>query len=164
MGCRAFYMRDPVREGEFSMLRSKAEVYLHLVWGTWRREPLVSEEMEQRLYTCITREAESLGCAVYAVNGMPDHVHVVVKLPTTVNIAKLAKQVKGSSSTLARNLLSPTGFFGWQDRYAVFSVSRWDLKKEREYVRNQKAHHQDGSVIHQLEVTEEHVEEEHGKG
>ena len=146
------------------MLRSKAEVYLHLVWGTWRREPLISDDMEQRLYACITREAEFLGCTVYAVNGMPDHVHIVVKLPTTVTIAKLAKQVKGSSSTLARNQLSLSGFFGWQDRYAAFSVSRWDLKKVLEYVRNQKAHHQNGSVIHQLEVTEEQVEGANGKG
>ena len=144
------------------MLRSKAEVYLHFVWRTWRSEPLISEEMEQRLYTCITREAEALGCSVYAVNGMPDHVHLVIKLPTTVTIANVAKQVKGSSSTLARNQLSATGFFGWQDRYSAFSVSRWDLKKVIAYVRNQKTHHLDGSLIPQLEVTEEQVEEENG--
>ena len=98
------------------MLRSKAEVYLHMVWSTWRREPLITAEMEQRLYTCICRQAESLGCTVLAVNGVADHVHLVVKFPTTLNIAKLAKHVKGVSSTLARNELSPSGFFGWQDR------------------------------------------------
>src|SRR5438552_1162254 len=66
--------RGRPRTGWRFMKRSKTEIYVHFVWATWERAPLIAPEMEQRLFTCIAREAESLGCIVLAINGMQDHV------------------------------------------------------------------------------------------
>lgn len=136
------------------MLRSKIEVYLHMNWATYQREPRIAEDIERRLHRCIASEAISMGCKVLAINGMPDHVHLVVKIPSTISIAALAKQVKGASSTLARERLCSGGVFGWQDRYAAFSISPWDVKKVVEYVLIQKKQHAEGSLIPQLEKCE----------
>ena len=141
------------------MLRSKAEIYMHFVWSTWGREPLVTDAIERRLYRCIAAEAVKKGCKILQLNGMPDHVHLVVKMPTTISVAELAKQVKGVSSTFGRNVLVPGEFFGWQDRYGAFSVSRWDVEMICNYVRNQKEHHGGGALRTELEETEEFADE-----
>ena len=123
------------------MRRNKLALYLHLVWATWDRLPLITPEMERRLYRSIASEACDKGCKVLALNGMADHVHLVVSFPTTLTIADLVKQVKGVSSHFANEVLSPATQFKWQGSYGAFTVSRWDLDKIIQYVKRQKEHH-----------------------
>ncbi len=84
-------------------------MYLHFVWATKRRLPLIVPEVERRLYGCISAEARRLGCEVLAVGGMPDHVHLAVAMPTVLSPAKLMQQVKGVSSHFASEHLLPAG-------------------------------------------------------
>ena len=128
------------------MHRSKAEIYLHFVWGTWRREPMVTPEIERAIYRCIEMECGRLRCAVLAVGGMPDHVHLVLRVPTTVSAAQVMKQVKGVSSTFGRGHCGERRSFGWQDNYAVRSF--WPEARDRvvAYVLNQKDHHTKGDL------------------
>ena len=109
------------------MRRSKAEIYLHFVWGTWGRLPLVTPEIERDIYRCIENEAKRLQCTVLAIGGMPNHVHLAVRIPTVVSAAVLAQQVKGVSSTFVRDRLQPDELFRWQEGYSVFSFNRKDL-------------------------------------
>jgi len=138
------------------MQRSKIEVYLHLVWATRGRVPLLdAAEAERAVHRCIATEARRLKCEVLAVNGMPDHVHLVVKLPSTVAIARLAQAVKGISSKMANEHCSFGGAFDWQDSYAAFSVSISHLPRVVAYVERQKEHHSSQELWPALEETEE---------
>ena len=123
------------------------EIYLHLVWATRHREPLLTPQIERRIHRCIQSEAERLGVTVLAIGGLTDHVHFVVQIPANLSISDLMKQVKGVSSRFAlselvgkENLLP---YFGWQEGYSVFSLSRSHLDKVIPYVRNQRQHHAD---------------------
>jgi REP element-mobilizing transposase RayT len=69
------------------------------------------------------------GCAVLAIIGMPDHVHLVLQTPTILAPARLMQRVKGISSTFARDHFDLDKPFGWQDNYAVFSFSHSHLKR-----------------------------------
>jgi REP element-mobilizing transposase RayT len=123
------------------MRRNKLRLYLHLVWATWDRLPLITPEIERPLYRCIQKEARDIGCKVLALNGIEDHVHLVVSFPATITIADLLKQVKGVSSRFVNDQLSPETQFKWQGSYGAFTVSRWDLTKVTQYVKRQKEHH-----------------------
>ena len=83
---------------DISHRTSKVEIYIHVVWTTKLRSPLISSVIEKHLYDVIEAESRRLGCTVYAIGGMPDHVHLVVSLPSTISIAQLLKQIKGASS------------------------------------------------------------------
>ena len=72
---------------------------------------------------------------------MPDHVHILVKVPTTVTIARLAQQMKGVSSRFVQEELAGDALFAWQAGYAVFSVGRNQTRPVMEYIRGQKEHH-----------------------
>ncbi len=142
------------------MRRNKLEVFVHFVWATWDRAPLITPEVERRLYRSIFSEAEKLGCTVLALNGVSDHVHLLVKMPSTVTMATLMKQVKGVSSNFANDELFADRRFKWQGGYGAFSVSRWDVDKIMGYIRKQKSHHAEQTVRPEFEETFEEISAE----
>ena len=140
------------------MRRNKLALYLHLVWATWDRLPLITSSIERRLYRNIENEARKMGCTVLALNGTLDHVHLVISFPATVTIANLVKQVKGVSSHFVNETLQPEAQFKWQGGYGAFTVSRWDLPKIVRYVKRQKEHHAADDLWSELEEAFEVVE------
>ncbi len=140
------------------MRRNKLALYLHLVWATWDRQPLVTPEIEKSVYRNIESEARGLGCTVLALNGMSDHVHLAVSFPTTITIAGLVKQVKGVSSHFVNDTIKPNFEFKWQGSYGAFTVSRWDVDKIVNYIKRQKEHHAAGELHPEWEQAFEEAE------
>ena len=138
--------------------------YLHLVWATKGREPLLTPELERQVHRCIESEARHLDCQVLALDGMADHVHPVVMLPTTVAVADLMKRVKGVSSALANDLNEHKILFRWQEGYVLLSVSYSHVDRVVAYVQNQNRHHASGKLIDILEQTQEETEEDEEQG
>ena len=140
------------------MRRNKLALYIHLVWATWDRQPLIAAELERRLHRNIESQARELGCVVLGLNGTEDHVHLLVSLPTTISIAELVKQVKGVSSRFVNDVLRPEAYFKWQGSYGAFTVSPGDLDRLVNYIQRQKEHHQTGQLVVEWEQTFEEVE------
>ena len=139
------------------MRRNKLCLFLHLVWATWDRLPMISPDIERYLYREIESEAIKMRCIVLALNGTANHVHVLLIIPTTVTIADLAKQIKGASSHFVNEVLNPEMPFKWQGSYGAFTVSRWDVDKIVAYVKNQNQHHAAETLIAEWEETYEEV-------
>ncbi len=123
------------------MSRSYTELYVHLVWGTWDRRPLLSTALEERIHGAIAQKCRDLGCPPLAVGGTVDHVHLLVALAPTLSIAALAGSVKGWSSYLVTQNLSPGALFRWQGGYGAFTLRKSDLPTVKRYIENQKQHH-----------------------
>ena len=140
------------------MRQSKSEIYLHIVWATLKREAFVTPDIERAVYRCIGSEAQHLGCTILAIGGMPDHVHLCLKLPTRVAVSNLMNQVKGVSSHFVHDRLSPDLPFQWQEGYGVFSVGPNQIKPVIAYIENQKQHHLDGTLHSRWEETDEEYE------
>ena len=121
--------------------RNTVRSYQHFVWTTRDRLPLVTEDIERAVYRYIETVCGSVGCAVLAIGGMPDHVHLLVAFPTTLTYANLINRAKGGSSRLVTETLRPGEWFAWRENYAVFSVSPRDKKATIAYINNQKKHH-----------------------
>jgi putative transposase len=135
--------------------QSKVESFSHFVWATKHRQPLLVGEWEQATYRCIRAEVARLGGEVLALNGMPDHVHLLVRLPATVSIAQFANQIKGVSSALLNDLRAESDeLFRWQGGYACFSLSRSHLSRVIAYIDNQKHHHASDKVWPEWEEVE----------
>ncbi len=148
------------------MRHNKLSLFLHLVWATWDRLPMITPDIERRLYRAIEREAIVDRCTVLALNGTADHVHVVLIIPPTATIADLVKNLKGSSSHFVNEVLRPELPFKWQGSYGAFTVSRWDLEQVVGYVKNQKQHHAASTLLQEWEETHQEVatEGEMGQG
>src|SRR5437773_2423956 len=105
------------------MITSCTYVYVHFVWRTWDSLPLILPEWEERVYACIGQGCVDLKCIPIRVNGMPNHVHALVRLHSTISVAGLAKQMKGDSSHFINHVILPGERFQWQRTYGAFSVS-----------------------------------------
>jgi REP element-mobilizing transposase RayT len=129
---------------------SHTEVYVHLVWTTRQRIPWLAGEIRDLAYGCIRTECDTMRLDVIALNGVEDHVHLLVRVTATISIAALVKQIKGSSSHLIRRS-THLEQFSWQEGYSAFSVSRWDISKIKEYIASQEEHHRAGTFKSALE-------------
>jgi REP element-mobilizing transposase RayT len=121
-------------------------VFLHLVWGTWRRHGFITADLRERLYASMIHHATELGADVVALGGMPDHAHLLVRMPMTIAIAEFVRRVKGGSSHFVTRVLEWPEPFKWQGGYGAFSVSRRNLGAARAYVLDQERHHADGTL------------------
>ena len=124
------------------MPHSFHKIWIHAVWATKQRAPLIHQNIEQEVYRFISGQLQEQGCPVSIVNGMPDHIHCLFLLSPQKSIAEIIKQIKGSTSYFINhnNLIAQK--FAWQTGYSAFSVSESGVEKVFEYIQNQKLHHQ----------------------
>jgi len=127
-------------------------VYVHLVWATWDRPPLLTGAVEREAHRAIEAKCGEFGAEVLAVGGVEDHVHLLVRLPATLAVADLVKHAKGSSAHLVAQHLHPDQFFKWQGGYAAFSVSVGHLTRVTHYIGRQREHHAANTLIPALEL------------
>jgi putative transposase len=123
------------------MSHSLNKVWIHAIWSTKEREPLIDFSVENKIYPFIHDEFRELGCPLRIVNGMPDHIHCLFLLNPQKSLSEVIKQVKGSSSHFVNhdNIISQK--FAWQTGYASYSVSESIVERVFQYIKNQKEHH-----------------------
>ncbi len=124
-------------------------LFYHFVWSTKNREPLLTPEVEALAYRCIRADAKEMYSPLCVVGGDKDHTHVLAAFRPAVAPASFVQQVKGSSSHLVTEVLRIP--FEWQQGYGVFSVSESDVDRVIQYIRHQKQHHANNTVVPEWE-------------
>ena len=117
------------------MRTTKAQLYVHLVWGTWDRLALIEGEIKRIVYASMISEAKRARCEIVAIGGVSDHVHLLVAMRPDISISDLVKRLKACSSLAAGPV------FRWQSAYGAFSIGRNDIPRLANYIENQAAHH-----------------------
>ncbi|MGM0581890.1 MAG: IS200/IS605 family transposase [Bacteroidota bacterium] len=134
------------------MPHSFNKIWIHAIWATKNRMPLVHPSIEQKVHQFLRDELVELGCPVRIINGMPDHIHCLFLLSPQKSIMEVLKQIKGSSSYfINQNDLIPDKF-AWQTGYAAYSVSESGIDKVYQYIKNQKQHHRKKSFQEEYET------------
>lgn len=113
---------------------------LHIVFATKERRPFLHAEVRPRMFGYLRIVAKDLNAAVLALNGVEDHVHVLVDLPARISLAEFMTKLKANSSRWFRRQF-PKDDFRWQRGYGAFSVSPSKLDDVQVYIDNQEAHH-----------------------
>jgi REP element-mobilizing transposase RayT len=114
----------------------------HFVFSTKNRIPLISENVQQDLYSYIGGIVRGEGGTLLEIGGISDHVHLLAKLKPTKSISEILNRIKSKSSKWMNEEKMKTRKFGWQDGYGAFSVSESQIASVRRYIRSQEQHHQ----------------------
>ena len=142
--------QDPVgalREIVVSMASTWRRLYVHLVWGTKYRLPVIDASREALIGGMCRDKASKQSCEVLAFGAVQDHVHRLVSLHTTASVAKLVRAMK-SATTLEIERIDPRDPpFAWQSGYAGLSVDPREAAVVRAYIERQKAHHAEGNTL-----------------
>jgi REP element-mobilizing transposase RayT len=129
------------------------QLFYHLVWSTKNRQPLLIPAVEPVIHNYLRTKAIGLGATVFALNGITDHVHSVVSIPSKLAVAKFIGQIKAVASTKFNKSQPGNQPFFWQDEYGAFSFDAKRLPNYVAYVNRQKEHHAQGTIIPILERT-----------
>lgn len=118
-------------------------VYIHFVFSTKQRFPFLDTiDLRNKIWEHIKTNAKDKGVLVDEIGGYKDHCHCLVALNVNQTISNVMQLIKGESSYwINKNCLTKSKF-KWQAEYYAASVSKSKLKKVRNYIRNQEAHHQ----------------------
>ena len=84
---------------------------------------------------------------MYAINGMPDHVHALVSMNPKQSPSDLMHDVKRSSSLWINENRLVMGKFSWQEGFGVFSYGNSQIPDIANYIEQQKKHHERRSFI-----------------
>ena len=132
-------------------------LYYHLVWATRDRLHLITSDIEARVHQLITEQVAKQGARMVIINGMADHVHLIVEVPPGIALSDFVKRVKGASSRYI-NAETPD-YFGWQGSYSAFTLDARDHQAAIAYVKRQKEHHRAGTLIGEFEHLDTVAEE-----
>jgi len=123
------------------MGQSLVQNYIHIIFSTKYRKPLIKPPHEQELHAYIGRTCRELDCPTLTVGGFTDHIHILCMLSKKIALMTLVQKVKASSSKWIKTRDKSLEKFYWQDGYGAFSVRPNDVEVVVNYIKNQHAHH-----------------------
>lgn len=123
------------------MGQSLVKNYIHIVFSTKHREPLIDESIENELHAYLGGICKNLECTPIKIGGYSDHIHILCMLSKKIALMKLLEEVKSHSSKWVKTKGEEYKNFYWQDGYGAFSVKPSDVEVVIKYIENQKQHH-----------------------
>ena len=130
------------------------QLYYHVTWATHARAPLIQRRWRPQLLQIIGEEVKNRGGWPIRHNAMPDHAHLLVRLPPTVRISEFLGEVKGATAYRVNHDLKPKFRLRWQEGYGILSLRKDELAKVSRYIEEQEEHHRKGKLSAVLEMTE----------
>jgi putative transposase len=118
-----------------------SQIYLQLVFAVKGRQSLISQKWEDELFKYITGIVQNKGQKLMAINGMPDHIHLLIGMKPSCRLSDLVREIKKSSNAWINEQGFIKGKFEWQEGYGAFSYSKSAIDQVAKYVMNQKEHH-----------------------
>ncbi len=124
-----------------NMGQSLVKNYLHIVFSTKHRAPLIDQQIEVELHGYLGGICNKLGCQVIKIGGYTDHIHILCMLSKKITLMKLMEELKSHSSKWIKTKGAEYDNFYWQDGYGAFSVNPSEVEIVVNYIVNQKEHH-----------------------
>ena len=120
---------------------SYSRCWLHLIWETLRREPMLDKRAAATASVKLSEYALEKGIYVKINYFNADHTHSLIDLPTKLSIEQAIQLLKGSSSHWINQNRLVRGRFAWGRGYGAFSVSHSDVGRVAKYIADQESHH-----------------------
>lgn len=129
-----------IEDGGITMSHTYSNLLFHVAFSTKERRLWLDVEIMDEICSYLGALVKEAGGSPLVINGVADHVHLLIDLPPTVNPADVMRFVKTNSSRwLSRKLVRQE--FSWQKGYGIFSVSRSNARAVGDYIRRQPEHH-----------------------
>jgi putative transposase len=144
-----------------NMANSYTQIQLQFVFAVKYRNAVIAHTWETDLYKYITGIVQNNKHKLIAINGMPDHIHILVGFHTTQSIADLMRDIKANSSKWINENNFTKEKFEWQTGYGAFSYSKSHVQNVINYINNQKQHHTKQSFLDEYKAFLKKFEIEH---
>lgn len=123
------------------MANTYSQIYIQTVFAVESRQSLITPDFKDDLYKYITGIVRNQGQKLIAINGVSDHLHLLIGLKPAMALADLIREVKVDSTNFINNHKFVHGRFNWQEGYGAFSYGHSQLNRIIAYIQNQEKHH-----------------------
>jgi REP element-mobilizing transposase RayT len=123
------------------MANTYSQIHLHIIFAVKYRQSIIHNSWKDELYRYISGIVQRNKHKMIAINGMPDHIHLLIGMRPTQSISELLQDIKGSSSKWINEKKFIKSRFEWQEGYGVFSYGKSQIKNVINYIENQEEHH-----------------------
>lgn len=117
------------------------KIWIHCIWSTKDREPMMNQDLRNKLFAHIAENAQGKGILLDTCNDTIDHVHALIRLKPDQTLAKVIQLIKGESSHWVNKNQLTRFHFEWQEEYIALSVSESAVTIVRDYIHSQEEHH-----------------------
>jgi len=118
-----------------------SQIYIQVVFAVKGRENLIQSSWEEELYKYISGIVKNKEQKMLAINGMPDHIHILMGMKPSICLSDLVREIKKSSNEFINERQFLKHKFYWQEGYGAFSYSHSAIDNVIIYINNQKKHH-----------------------
>lgn len=129
------------------MPNTYTQIHIHVIFTVQNRHCIIRKEWKDELFRYITGIIQNNNHKVLAINGMPDHVHVLIGMRPSQSLSELMKDIKGDSSKWINQKGYVRSRFSWQEGFGAFSYGKSQVNKVIDYIKNQETHHRRYSFI-----------------
>jgi REP element-mobilizing transposase RayT len=119
-----------------------SQIYIHLVFSVKGRQNIIHKTWREELFKYVSGIIKGRDQKVFAIGGMPDHIHILISLRPNYMVSELVNSVKTNSSKWINSKEFIKGKFNWQEGYGAFSYGQSQLDHVIQYINNQELHHQ----------------------
>ena len=121
------------------MAQTYTRLLYHIVFSTKHREPMIDDDWRLDLHAYIGGIIRKRKGDLIAAGGIPNHMHLLLRLAADRSISDVVRDVKSNSSLW----LHDRGFtsFAWQNGYGAFTLGRESIPALTHYIANQAEHH-----------------------
>lgn len=123
------------------MANTFSQIYIQTVFAVSNRQSLIKPNFKAELYKYVTGIVTNQGQKLISINGMPDHVHILIGLRPAMALADLVREIKADSTNFINKNKWVHGRFSWQEGYGAFSYGHSQLDTIIRYIQNQEKHH-----------------------
>jgi putative transposase len=131
------------------MANTFSQIYIQTVFAVSGRMSLITPAFKEDLYKYLAGIVRNQNQKLISINGMRDHLHILIGLKPSIALADLVRDIKAESSTYVNKNKWVHGKFSWQEGYGAFSYGHSQLDTIIRYIQNQEKHHSRQSFKHE---------------
>lgn len=124
------------------------QMYVQLVFAVKNRDAVLHKGIRNRVFEYMSGIISEMKHKSIIVNGVSNHVHILLGLNPSKSISDTVHDIKRSTSLFINNEKLCPGKFAWQEAclpvrqgYGGFTYSRSQLDNVYNYILNQEKHH-----------------------
>jgi REP-associated tyrosine transposase len=145
-------LTSPRREAAQKMGHTFSNILNHIIFSTKNRENMLSANIKDSVHAYLCGIAKAENCQIIKINGIENHIHILVSLKPSLAPSDFARKIKTNSSKWIHENYPKLRDFAWQPGFSCFSVSESTKDSVIKYIDNQEEHHKRISFQDELKI------------
>ncbi|MDP1620937.1 MAG: transposase [Bacteroidales bacterium] len=123
------------------MAGTYSQIYIQVVFAVQGRDNLLQQPWREEIFKYMSGIIKGKNQKPIIVNGVSNHVHLLIGLRPSMALSDLVRDVKNNTSNFINDKKIVRGKFSWQEGFGSFSYAHSQIGLVYQYILHQEEHH-----------------------